>query len=97
MMSARGGGRGIPKVDESTGKLRMSVTVTGKGVKKSGNYADVICTFPLTVRHQLPPAARAPMFCAIQFSAISKSYAISNFGVAASHIMKVKEWSSLAF
>ena len=48
MMSALGGGS--PKADDSTDKFLECDSDKGEGVKKSENFADVICTCPL-VRH----------------------------------------------
>ena len=48
MMSALGGGP--PKADDSTDKLRECDSDKGGGVKKSENFADVICTWPLSVK-----------------------------------------------
>ena len=51
MMSAQGGGGGTPKADavrklSKGGYVKMQIR--GEGVKKSGNLADVVCTWPLT-------------------------------------------------
>ena len=47
MMSVLGGGP--PKVDDRTDKLRECDSGKGReGVRKSENFADVICTCPLT-------------------------------------------------
>ena len=44
MMSTLGGGP--PKADDSTDKLQECDSDKGEGVKKSENFADVICTWP---------------------------------------------------
>ena len=49
MMSALGLGGGPPKADYSTDKLRECDSDKGECVKKSENFADVICTFPLVL------------------------------------------------
>ena len=46
-MSALGGGKGVPQKQTTVLISCVSVTVTGRGVKKSENVADVICTCPL--------------------------------------------------
>ena len=54
MMSALGGGRGSPKADDSTDKLRECDSDKGGGgggFKKSKKFADVICTCPLSRIH----------------------------------------------
>ena len=49
MMSALGGGSPKKQTTYSTDKLRECDSDKGEGVKKSENFADVLCTCPLAL------------------------------------------------
>ena len=55
MMSAQGWGR--CSKEALKGRLRENAD-KGKGVEKSKNYADIICTWPLTMHARKPRASR---------------------------------------